>query len=210
MLTISRDQQAPAFRIFEIMPDRTLIIEGLAITGGLVDGANNGGGILNSGSLTIANSNISSNQAGLMSTSQTGYGGGISNSGTLEINSSVIGGNSANFSGGGIYNSGTVTIADSAVSFNQAGFSMQDPTGYGAGISNSGTLEVSRSAITGNDARFSGGGVSNTGFASVTITDSTISDNSSGFKFSPGSGLGGGIANQDHGIGGDAQLHGQW
>ena len=197
LLTVSRASTAANFRIFHVTPNHTVIIGGLTISGGLVDGTSNGGGILNSGSLTIANSTISGNQAGLVSTSQIGYGGGISNSGMLEISSSFINSNSANFSGGGISNTGTVTIMDSAVSNNQSGFFMDVPNGYGGGISNSGTLELSKSAITGNEGRFCGGGISNTG--TVTITDGTIRDNAAGFKFSPGSGLGGGISNQDHG-----------
>ena len=197
LLTVSRDQQAPAFRIFEIMPGHTVMIEGLTISGGYVDGTSNGGGILNSGSLTIANSTISGNQAGLMSTSQIGYGGGISNSGTLEISNSTIRNNSANFSGGGIANSGMATITGSYVYGNQAGFFQDFPTGYGGGISNSGKLEISNSTIANNECMFWGGGISNSG--TVTITDSTVTGNAGGSKFGPGSGLGGGISNQDHG-----------
>ena len=203
LLAVSRDQQASNFRIFEIMSSHTVIIQGLTISGGFSDGVNNGGGILNGGSLTIANVTINGNQAGAASLAQTGYGGGIFNSGTLEVSNSFIHNNSANFSGAGLSNTGMLTITNSAISTNQAGLFMQSmPTlnGSGGGISNNGTLEISKSAITGNEGRLCGGGISNQGNGTVTITDSTIRDNVSGFKFSPGSGLGGGISNQDHGM----------
>ncbi|MCS6883299.1 MAG: choice-of-anchor Q domain-containing protein [Oscillochloridaceae bacterium] len=73
-----------------------------------------GGGVANSGTLTVSNSTFSSNSAG--------SGGGIVNlsSGTLTVSSSTFSGNSANF-GGGIDNaSGAVTVTNSTFSGNRA------------------------------------------------------------------------------------------
>jgi predicted outer membrane repeat protein len=57
-----------------------------------------GGGILNDGIATIADSNISENQAE--------YGGGIHTSGTATATNSTISRNSANMWGGGIFELG--------------------------------------------------------------------------------------------------------
>ena len=194
VLAVSRDQQAPAFGIVQVMPGHTVIIEGLTISGGSI-----GGGIVNGGSLTIHNCIVRNNF-------NEGNGGGILNSGSLTITDSYVYGNQAGFSidvptgyGGGISSYQTATRRDSTVSDNVAGpkFTPGPGPGYGGGIANSGTLEISNSTISNNDGRFWGGGISNHG--TVTITDSTVSDNAAGSKFTPGSGFGGGISNQDHG-----------
>ena len=71
-----------------------------------------GGGILNSGDLTITNSVITDNRA-------HGEGGGIFNSGTLHINNTTLSSNltelfnATDASGAGIYNTGTATISNS-------------------------------------------------------------------------------------------------
>jgi hypothetical protein len=104
-----------------------------------------GGGINNSGTLTIGNSTIIGNSAGT-------YGGGIYNSGTLTIsnNSAIVGniakGHDAGVFGGGIFNLGTLTINDTIVFGNNAGGLI----GFGGGIDNSGTLTISDSTISQN------------------------------------------------------------
>ena len=52
-----------------------------------------GGGILNGGTLTVSNSTLSGNSAGL-------DGGGIHNGGTLTVSGSTLSGNSASYGGG--------------------------------------------------------------------------------------------------------------
>ena len=83
-----------------------------------------GGGISNSGTLTINNSTISGNSASL---GRYRWGGGILNwGGILTIKNSTISGNIARgFSGfvaqgGGIYNAGTLTLNNSTLSGNGA------------------------------------------------------------------------------------------
>ena len=219
LLTVSRASTAANFRIFHVTPNHTVIIGGLTISGGLVDGTSNGGGILNSGSLTIANSTISGNQAGLVSTSQIGYGGGISNSGMLEISSSFINSNSANFSGGGISNTGTVTITDGTIRDNAAGFKFSPGSGLGGGISNQdhGTVTVRNSRVsanrtTGHTSGFGGGGIgSDSSNTTQEIINSTISGN---FSFVEGGGvLNGGsltITNSTFGDNSSSSLAGAW
>ena len=146
-----------------------------------------GGGLFNSGTLTIIASTISGNKASTPSTCFFGCGaggGGISNSGTLYISESTVTGNVAytqrektGASGGGISNSGTLNINNTTVSGNSA--SAQGA--YGGGIVNSGTVIVNNSTITANAARgiayaSGGGGISNTG--NLAINNSTVSGNS--------------------------------
>jgi len=74
-----------------------------------------GGGIANSDVLTVVNSTISGNEAG----SSAGTGGGIANSGLLTLSNSTISGNSS-AGAGGIYNGagGSVTVANTIVAAN--------------------------------------------------------------------------------------------
>ena len=121
-----------------------------------------GGGIGNSGTLTINSSTVSGNVA---FGTRSGYGGGISNGGTLTINNSTLSGNTAacgdlscNAGGGGIYNaSGTVRITNSTIAGNRV---FAHFVGEGGGIynGNGGPLLISNSTIGGNGAS-SGSGI---------------------------------------------------
>jgi N-acetylneuraminic acid mutarotase len=158
LLAVSRDQNAPQFRIFHVAPNRTVIIQGITITHGMdITGA----GIYNSHStLTVEGCAISGNSA----TDSKYAGGGIFNDGfsssgsgpaTLNVINSTISGNSANAGfGGGIMNLGLDYVA---------------------------TLTVSNSTITGNTARdqAGGGGIDNQsdGKAFATVANTTFSDN---------------------------------
>jgi hypothetical protein len=93
-----------------------------------------------------------------------------------------------NPNGGGIENDGTLTLSDSAVSE-----SSPDPTAGGAGgggIYNVGVLTLLRSTVSDNFAPANqlGGGILNDQQAILTVSDSTISNNTIGFH-------GGGICN---------------
>jgi len=129
-----------------------------------------GGGISNSGTLTINQCVITNNIAN----NSTANGGGINNGGTMTINRSTIANNQAKgtngSSGGGIYNLGTLTLNNSTVLQNQC-FVISG----GGGIFNSGTAVVNNSTITANSAGV-GGGVVNRG--TITISSSTINGNS--------------------------------
>ena len=128
------------------------------------------------GNLAINNCTISNNTAD--------YGGGIRNDGDLTITASTICNNSAaDHCGGGIENCGSLTITESTISNNTAN--------YGGGIRNYSHLTITESTILNNSAYSQGGGIYNDYDGSLTITRSTISDNTANY--------GGGIYNKHNG-----------
>lgn len=183
-------------RIFDIGAGAVVSISGLTIENGsaAVDAfdsgtpmieADTGGGIRNTGTLTVSNCTFSNNSASF-------YGGAIYNfpEKTLIVMHSTLSGNSAVF-GGGIYNDSdnisgsSVTVSDSTFSGNSAGAGggIYD-LGDSSGITRGGTVTVSYSTFSGNTAtnnsglQGSGGGIL-LGTASVlTVTSSIFSNNS--------------------------------
>ena len=124
----------------------------------------NGNGIYNVGTVTVNDSIINGNHAGI--------GGGILNSGTVTLSNSTLSGNQGK-NAGGIVNSGTMTINNSTLSNNFA------PEGPGAVSNMGGTLTINNSTLSGNRAYVGGGGlITNQGGATVTINNSTLSGNS--------------------------------
>ncbi len=144
--------------------------------------ANNfGGGIHNSGTMTLDQVIVNNNNA-FFSGQGTGVpsGGGISNTGTMIIIAGTVQSNMGFWSAGGIYNTGMMTITGSTISNNQTG----NPGhfgGSGGGIVNGGTMTIQDSTISGNRALGGdlqggdGGGISGN---NNTITNSTITGNS--------------------------------
>jgi hypothetical protein len=123
-------------------------VSGNTAGGGEISGF--GGGIFNSGTLTIVNSTVSGNATVGIS----GGGGGIVNSGTLTIVNSTVSGNTAT-QGAGINNGGdaaTVTITNSTFSGNAA-------SAYGGACFNAATLQIVNSTFSDNSADFFGGGI---------------------------------------------------
>jgi hypothetical protein len=135
-----------------------------------------GGDIYNSGgTLTITESVVSNNLAGVTDPWPAGTGGGIVSNGTLTITNSTISGNIGYLAGGGIAGYGVVIIASSTISGNGAtGQHDGQPWGVGGGIS--GTVTLTNSAVSGNYAVLSGGGIDGGG----AIINSTISGNNGG------------------------------
>jgi len=159
LLAVSRDQNAPGFRIFHVAPNHTVIIQGITITHGIdVTGA----GIWNDhATLTVNSCAITGNSA--MDSKYAG--GGILNDG---------------FCCGVGSGPATLNVANSTISGNSAN------AGFGGGIMNLGlgfpaTLAVSNSTITGNTARDQAGGggidTSSDGQAVATVANSTLSNN---------------------------------
>lgn len=139
MLTVERSTAGgtPDFRIFKINSGKTVIISGLTITNGNSVG-DNGGGIFNSGTLTINASTVSGNNAN--------QGGGIYSAGGLTIRESTVSGNTSLNQGGGILSFGTMDITNSTVSNNSAALA-------GGGISvNPGTATLTNVTVTNNRA----------------------------------------------------------
>lgn len=174
-----------------------------------------GGGILNtSGRLTLTNSTVANNTAisgggienmsgPLVLTGSTISGnspGGIANYyGIASLTDSVISSNTAPRDAGGIYNKGIMTLTRCTIAGNTAIIS--DFYGHGGGIYNWGTLTLASSTVWGNavsgsaTTSGSGGGIYNSDGASLTLTDSTISDNRAGGDYGSGGGVasGGGL-----------------
>jgi predicted outer membrane repeat protein len=125
-----------------------------------------GGGVWNSGMLTVENSTVSGNASD--------WGGGIFNRGVREptIRNSTISGNSAGSDGGGLLNFATLTLVGSTVADNVAGQS-------GGGVANQrpGTLEVTTSTLSGNTAAAAGGGLFNPAGAAAELLNTTVSTN---------------------------------
>ncbi|GEM_PF-2062244 len=145
----------------------TLLVTGSKITS---NQATYGGGICNSGELTITSSEISENCVEGCTyyddeydevDEYGGFGGGILNwgGGTTTITKSKILENSAYF-GGGIVNYGELTVANSAITNNRAccsgGVSGYDDS-RGGGMYNEGTLALINSTISGNTAAYGSG-----------------------------------------------------
>jgi hypothetical protein len=173
LLSIQRSAASSPAGIFIIgVGNFNATISGLTITNGDAPGSN-GGGILNqtSGVLTVADCAISGNK-----------GSGVSN-----INIITTGGAVPTF----INKTGTVNVMNSTISNNT--------NSNGGGIFNLGTLNVTNTTISGNQATASSSGGSGGGIyctslngtgGQVTITNSTLTNNTTGL----GTGNGGGIA----------------
>jgi len=176
-----------------------------------------GGGIYNSGTLTLNNSTVSGNRAGDGGTGGSGGNGGrggdgapffVGGAGGRGGDGGLGGRGGDGGDGGGIYNAGTLTLNNSTVSGNQAGNGgVGGPGGSGGdgGTGGDGTLNGSGgnggdggSGGNGGDGGVGGdgGGIYNQG--TLVLSHSTISDNNAG---SSGSGGGGGTGGSG-GIGG--------
>jgi hypothetical protein len=147
VLTVSGGSSAMVGTIFTVNPGANAAISGIGIDGSIGNG--DGGGISNSGALTVSNCILDNNQST--------FGGGIFNNGTLLVNSTTIYGG-LGVDGGGIYNfneTGILTLNNSTLSNNQASTS-------GGGIYNdAGTLIVNNSTVSTNSAASAGGGIYN-------------------------------------------------
>ncbi len=199
-LTISGNN---AFRGF-LAGSAVVLITDLTVTAGN-SGAAAGGGIVNSGSLTLLNVSITNSTA----PGGGNRGGAVGNFGasaSLTATNCTFAGNSAE-NGGAIFNeAGTLTLTDSTLASNVAsvggairnngtagltGCTVTNNTGttngVGAGIYNQGTMTVARSTVSFNTGtgNFFGGGLDNAG--SLALTASTVLGNFAG-------GHGGGIA----------------
>ena len=153
-------------RVFEVAPDTTVTLSGLAIAHGFAD---NGGGILNQGTLTVSGCTVSGN-------SSVYEGGGIYSNGSLTVSGCTLSGNSA-FDGAGISNHGTATLLSSTVSNNTCVNDLSDsydPTTEGGGIFNDGTLTLSGCTVSANwSFDWGGDGIYNASAGMVTVENST-------------------------------------
>ena len=175
-------------RVFHVFAGATLDIEGVTITGGLVTGSEDGGGLRNDGgTVTITDSVITGNVS-------QDDAGGINNTGNLTLTRVTVSDNSAARTGGGVRNSGQLTIVESTIGGEHDATDPLAPDFRntavlgGGGIINltGGTLTASNSTISGNVSTTSqGAGLFSIGRG--TLTNVTVSNNEAAAE-------GGGIA----------------
>jgi CSLREA domain-containing protein len=176
-----------------------------------------GGGIFNQGTLTLDTVGVTDNDTGdSPDDTAAGNGGGIYNAGTMTANDSLISFNETGSNtgtgfagfGAGIYISGTgvATLNYVTVFENRCGETNAGHGAPGGGIYNDGTMTINTSTISTNMAGSvheetgdynggPGGGIFNAGGGELTITDSTIASNYTGFPSGSGASSGGGMAN---------------
>ncbi len=156
-------------RLFTIDAGATLVLANVQLSNGSAD---NGGAIVNNGTLTIQNSTLSNNQA-------TQRGGAIYTTGQTTITNTTFTNNSATLGGGAIaHAAGDLVVMNGTYVGNKT-------PGSGAAIYiNSGTLNVTNSLFKNNTSSNDGGAI----WTSVpsTVSRSTFQSNRSG-------GNGGGI-----------------
>ena len=187
--TIERSGAAPKFRIFHVGNSGVLTLNQVTVSGGFADGIINGrlgGGILNnSGTLTLVDSSVSANNAD--------FGGGIANvSSTVQalmtLTNSAVSNNTikadnlgSGGAGAGIYNaSGAATLINSTVSGNDAK-NVGGSGSSGGGIFNvsgifAATVSLTNSTVSNNNSTFQGGGIHNAG-STVSLTNSIVAQN---------------------------------
>jgi hypothetical protein len=161
-------------RVFDVTGEGTLTIAGLTITHGLAD---NGGGIKNTGTLTLESCTVSDNQA-LGAAGNRAQGGGVFNTGTLTAQDSAfsanlvmggprLGATSTNGQGGGLASDlgATTTVSQCTFSDNRAiggagvaGVAGSNAGGAGFWNANSSLLTVSYTTFRHNQAVGGAGG----------------------------------------------------
>ena len=199
VVAISGNQQDGVLAITADPRVQVVNLSGLTIRDGIgiiAGGHNVGGGIFNDhAALTLTACTVTGNTVG-----DLGQGGGIFNTGTLIVNSSTVSDNAAggNGLGGGIYNyHATLAVDSSTISGNAAG-----DFGQGGGIFSEaelGPITISSSTIADDHVGVAGYGgglyIAAHGLVPrpITITDSTISGNSTGSGNTTGN-QGGGLS----------------
>jgi hypothetical protein len=162
--------------------------------------SSSGGGIQDSGTLTLTETVVSDNTANLGCIAYCGAMGGgieIEAGGDLGLDYSTVSGNSAGGpyggctlscgdAGGGIENFGTLFLLDSTVAGNNTTSGCGQYCGApGGGIDNNGSATVLQSTVSGNQADNSctdscgpdGGGINNESGATLKVENSTVAEN---------------------------------
>ncbi len=147
------------------------IAGGTAAAGGVGSGA--GGSVFNNtGTVTIRSSTVTLNTA-------TEDGGGLTNAATMTVTGSTIVDNMTGRSGGGIRNVGALTVDTSTIATNKATTGNGGGINNGFLGALSGTVVLTNSTVSGNTAQGFGGGLRNVSSAAnaITITNSTFHGN---------------------------------
>ncbi|MEU2620593.1 hypothetical protein ABZ642_21085 [Streptomyces sp. NPDC007157] len=164
--TIVRDGIGTApFRIFHVVSGGNLRLEDLAVRGGNTSA--NGGGILvdSGGRLTLTGVDVIDNTS-----LNSGGGVAVSAGATAVVRRGWLAFNNA-ANGAGLYSGGTLSVDDSEFSRNHA------RAVGGALYQDAGNAFVHASLVRRNTSAVSGGGVTNSGTASLEFSDSKIANN---------------------------------
>ncbi|MBB6438471.1 hypothetical protein [Streptomyces candidus] len=174
--TVTRSSLLP-FRIAEVSSKGSLTLTtGVAFTGGSVVG--NGGGILNSGAVTLTVSSLTGNTATL-------NGGGLANADTpngtapaATFTRSQVSDNTALLQGGGIYNGVRGTLTTTGVTGSPLFVigNVAGTQGGGIAANNSTATTLTDTAVTSNSAGLTAGGVHRSG-GTMTTTNTPITAN---------------------------------
>ncbi len=162
-----------ASRVFEVEATRVVNLKALTIRNGYASGpaypGNTGGGIYNSGTLSLTECALTANQA--IVGSNPGGGGIENDGGMLTITRSTVSGNSSAF-GGGVENfSGILTL-------NQCTFANNTASLNGGGIfSSGGSISVNQSTICGNAAATGTGGGLGTDVSTMNLYNTIVALN---------------------------------
>jgi hypothetical protein len=164
--------------VLSVEASRTALISRVTIRGGYST-SNDGGGILNSGTLTLDRVTVAQNRAG-------GLGGGINNRNMLTVRDSSVVANTAQQPGGGLFNEAIAVLIRCTFSFNTAYF--------GGGIDNYRHMTMVDSTVAGNESLTDGGGIYavENSDAVTNIYSSTIAYNDAD-RDRQGAGYGGGV-----------------
>jgi hypothetical protein len=155
-------------RVFMIEAGVIADINGLTISGGAAPGAS-GGGIVNSGSLTLTNSTLTANAA-LDGGAIFNYGLGV-----VSMVDDTVNNNAAAVFGGGIDNAGTMTMINCTIAANVAN--------EGGGIANDGVLKMGSCTVASNTvtgAGADGGGIFAGGGGTLDLLNTIVFNPNSG------------------------------
>ncbi len=154
-------------RILDIQDGQVSILD-LTIQNGVTDGNANGAGLYVGSGATILGLRLN-----ILNNSATGDGGGMYTAGNVAFEG-VIAGNTAGSYGGAIANYGQLGVLNSTIRDNTAGFN-------GGGLDNEGTATISNSTLSGNvSTQFGGGAIGTYDNDTLTLRNSTVTDNTGG------------------------------
>jgi CSLREA domain-containing protein len=154
------DASALGDRAVHVLPGSHLSLSGLSFVWADAGPGQNGGGILNEGTVSMVETSFQSNRAH--------NGAGVMNVGEMTLLRSLIGFNTATDAGAGIRNDGTLTIEASTIANNEV------LSGPGGGIENHGTLVIRNSTVSQNRASNRAAGILNNAGATARINNATI------------------------------------
>jgi len=190
---ISRSTSAGPFRILDVTTGGALTLANVTVANGKLAGPDNGGGILDLGSLALRNVRLTGNSGGdqgvggamfvgigahatisgsELDGNSASAGGAIFSLGNLAINQSGLDRNTTPANGGAIFAdaSSTTLISLTAVTRNSAGI-------RGGGILSLGTLVLRAGRVTFNHASREGGGIFNGGSGTVSLRFTLVAFN---------------------------------